>query len=517
MEKMRDFISLHLKRKGMSIDDLLAKCSISRSMFYRFLKEPFRFSDNQLELISEALEISSNEKSKLYVFKSDYNYVDSMSDEIEAEILGILFSNPYELKTNKIDFEYYDFYKNRTYVLDVDSLVDMLSDHADQVEHSDANCFKCYLTIYNCTSAQKVSSIYQLLSSLKNKFGQKFDTFRIIHYVNYQQDDLLSKLRTLKIHLPLYAILPYYHLVNMDLTAHPWASHVDFFTLKYSNHPNSAASDWRYMVGNIECSRRAYAYSTDNYSLYRFFTCDLDEQNTDFEVNSGIGPLKFNILYKNLSSTTRQILISPELCWSAIIPSTCYNLFERAKNGANCKIIRNIADPDGAFALYSDDQLSEFGANSLKSRFEISEKNETINILTINGLETFTTQNITTDVLAFNETFTKTEVLLQLEFIKSRLGDMASSGQQSFYIINAKLNQPLFRFWIIKGVLLGMFSPENGKPLFAVTRLKDRVLADALYNYVTYEMIDKRGSVNSLLMSDSEAGAFLDTLIAKIS
>ena len=94
MDNMRDFISFYLKRKGIGIDDLLAACGIGRSMFYRFLKEPFRFSDAQLELISKSLDILDKEKSKLLAFKSDYRPADSTSKEIETEIRGIIFSNP---------------------------------------------------------------------------------------------------------------------------------------------------------------------------------------------------------------------------------------------------------------------------------------------------------------------------------------------------------------------------------------------------------------------------------------
>jgi hypothetical protein len=362
------------------------------------------------------------------------------------------------------------------------------------MEHHDENCFKCYLTIYNCAAAQKISGIHALLSGFENKFKQKFNTFRIIHYVN-QQDDLLSKLRMLKINLPLYSAFSDYHLISTDLTTHPWAGHIDFFTLKYGRQSASGASDWRYMVGNIECDRRAYAYTTDNRALYKFFTCG-DEQNTGFEIDSDISPLELNMFKKNPASVLRRILISPGPCFDSIIPSIRDNLLERVKNGSDLKTIRNILDPVETFAMYSDAQVLEFGMNNLKSRFEVSEKNETINILTIDGLKTFATQNITSEILISGEPFTMAEVLLQLEYIKSRLGDPTSSGQQSFYIFNARLNQPMYRYVILKNMLIGAFSPNDVNPLLSATLLKDKTVADALYNYITYEMIDKTASIH---------------------
>ena len=516
MDGMRDFISFCQKRKGIGIDGLLAICGIGRSMFYRFLKEPFRFSDDQLELISGALELSSNEKSKLLAFKADYRATDSLPKDVEAEILGILFSNPYEFRATNSDFEYYDFEENRTYVLDTDGLVDALSNHAAKMGQPDEGCFECYLTIYNCTTVQKVSTVYGLLSSLEKKLRKRLKTFRIVHYVDYQRDDLLTKLKMLKINLPLYSTFLDYHLVNTDLVEHPWAGRVDYFALKYGRQTASGTSDWRFMVGNIERGRRAYVYSTDTYPFYKFFTCGMDEQNADLEVNSNISPLEINISYQNRASQTKQIAISLELSWNSLLPSIWNGLLERAKNGPNLKKIRNILDPGGTFAGYSDAQVAEFGVDSLKSRFDICEKNETINILSIDGLETFIRQKMTTEALVLKETFTKDEVLRQLEYIKSRLGDMSAAGQQSFYIFSSRLKQPMYQYFILKNMLVGVYSPENTNPLVAVTLLKDKAVADALYNYVMYEVIDKRDIANSPLMSDSDASALIDSIISRM-
>ena len=515
MENMRDFISFYLKRKGIGIDDFLAECGIGRSMFYRFLKEPFRFSDDQLESISDVIGVSGKEKMKLLAFKLNYRPTDSISNEVETEIRNILFLNPYEVRANKSDFEYYDFDKNRTYVLDAGGLVDMLSDHITRTKHTDESCFECYLTVYNCTSAQKVSSIYELLSGLENKFRKKFKTFRIIHYVDYQRDDLLSKLRMLKVNLPLYSTFNDYHLINTDLSEHPWAGRIDFFALKYGCQTTSGTSGWRYMVGNIERGRRAYAYSTDNYPLYKFFTCGIDEQNAGFEFDAGSAGM--STFYQNVVSATKRITISLEPCFDSIIPSIWQDLLERAKNGPNLKKIRSMIDPDATGAMYNDVQVGEFCINSLKSRFEANEKNEAINIVAADGLETFTAQSAATQTLAFGEKFTKAEVLQQLEYIKVHLGDKSSSGQQSFYILNARLKQPMYQYTILKNMLIYALSPKNPNPLAAIALLKDKAVADALYNFVIYEMIDKRGGADSLLVSDSEASAFIDMLISRVS
>ena len=512
---MRDFISFYQKRKGLGIDGLLASCGIGRSMFYRFLKEPFRFSDDQLELISGALEISGKEKAKLLSFKSDYRPTDSISSDVEAEILGILFSNPYEFRANKNDFEYYDFDKKRTYILDADGLVDSISEHIAQTKQHDGNRFECYLSIYNCITVQKVSTLYGLLSGIQNKLGKKFKTFRIIHYVDYQQDDLLSKLKMLKVQLPLYSTFNDYHLINTDLTEHPWAGRVDFFAIKYGRQTASGTSDWRYIVGNIERPRRTYVYSTDNYPLYKFLTCGIDEQSAGFEFDAS--PLGISTFCQNLLSTTRRVLISPEPCFDSIIPTIWNSLLERVKKSPNLKKIRNILDSAGAGAIYSDAQVLDHCINSLTSRFEINEKNESINILTTDGLEAFTSQKMTTEALVLGETFTRDEVLLQLEYIKSRLGDMSASGQQSFYIFDAKFRQPMYQHAILKNMLIYSLSPKNQNPLTSITTLKDKAIADALYNFVIHDVIDKREyGADSLLMPDSEASAFLDMLISRI-
>lgn len=80
-------------------------------------------------------------------------------------------------------------------------------------------------------------------------------------------------------------------------------------------------------------------------------------------------------------------------------------------------------------------------------------------------------------------------------------------------IFNAESKQPMCKYFILKNILVCAISPENINPLIAVTMLKDKDIADALYNYVMYEMIDKRDGADSMLMSDSEANEFIDMLI----
>ena len=515
MNNMRDFVSFYLKRKGIGIDDFLALCGIGRSMFYRFLKEPYRFSDEQLEAMAKSIEIPEKEKAKLLAFKSDCRPADSISKEIEDEIRDILFSNPSEFRVNKSDFEYYDFDKKRTYVTDADGLVDMLSEHIAQIERPDENCLEGYFTIYNCATAQKVSRVYDLLSGLKSRLRKKFMVSRIIHYVDYQKNDLLSKLKMLKANLPLYSTFNDYHLINTDLSEHPWAGRVDFITLKYGRQTVSGTSDWRYMVVNIEHARRAYAYSTDNYQLYKFLACGMDEQGADFEFDAS--PIEVNEFFKKQFSVTKRITITLEPCLDSIIPTIWHNLIERVKNGPNLKMIRKVLDSSGSYTMYSDAQFFDFLVNSLKSRFEICEKNETIFILTIDGLETFVKQKMMTETLMLDETFTREEARLQLEHIKSRLGDAAASGQESFYIFNARLKQPMYRCIILKNNLFSACSPQNTNHLIATTTLQDKAIANAMYNFIVYEMIDKRDNADSLLMSDSEAGVLLDKLISRMS
>jgi hypothetical protein len=50
MSDLLSFIAGSLKQKGMTVDEFCKKIGISRQKFYRFVKEPRRFSSDNIHL-----------------------------------------------------------------------------------------------------------------------------------------------------------------------------------------------------------------------------------------------------------------------------------------------------------------------------------------------------------------------------------------------------------------------------------------------------------------------------------
>ena len=61
MSDLLSFIAGNLKQNRMTVDEFCRKVGISRQKFYRFVKEPRRFSDDQIRSIIEVLSLSDSE------------------------------------------------------------------------------------------------------------------------------------------------------------------------------------------------------------------------------------------------------------------------------------------------------------------------------------------------------------------------------------------------------------------------------------------------------------------------
>ena len=61
MSDLLSFIAGNLKQNRMTVDEFCRKVGISRQKFYRFVKEPRRFSGDQIRSIIEVLSLSDSE------------------------------------------------------------------------------------------------------------------------------------------------------------------------------------------------------------------------------------------------------------------------------------------------------------------------------------------------------------------------------------------------------------------------------------------------------------------------
>ena len=61
MSDLLSFIAGNLKQQSMTVDEFCRKIGISRQKFYRFVKEPRRFSGDQIRSIIEVLSLSDSE------------------------------------------------------------------------------------------------------------------------------------------------------------------------------------------------------------------------------------------------------------------------------------------------------------------------------------------------------------------------------------------------------------------------------------------------------------------------
>ena len=63
MEDLLFFLTGNIKKSGLTVNEFCSQVGISRQKFYRFVKEPFRFTNENIKKIKEVLRMNEADAS----------------------------------------------------------------------------------------------------------------------------------------------------------------------------------------------------------------------------------------------------------------------------------------------------------------------------------------------------------------------------------------------------------------------------------------------------------------------
>ncbi|MDR3120367.1 MAG: hypothetical protein LBU58_03390 [Clostridiales bacterium] len=520
-ETLRDFINIQLKAKNLLFDNILSELDIgSKSKFYRYLKEPFRFTDDQLDRLALILSLEQDEKAYMFSFKAtSSDAISSLSDEIEHEMMEILLadSESFTVK-NSCDYEFYDYKSKTTFVLALPEFVEHLSNSIFCEDGPEkAECL-ISATIYNSTSPREMQAITEVVYSLSQKLGGRLRSIKLMHYINSGQDDILPKFRILRANLPITTRIPNYDMDNRSLDGHVWASNTNYFILKCGlRAPATGVVAWSYVIVNLENPMRAYAYSTDNISLFSFFSMGIDERNASAEAPSNITFYLDEFL--RLSKHFPKLQVHTGLCFDNILPEIWERMLARVTDERQVVEVAKMLQPISNGYVEDARQLVQLAIDSISARFSINESSQAYNLLTAAGLKRFAEERLIAEAGKFGMTMTKDDVIAQLEYLRAGIGSAGPSGHQRYFLIKPIIRHPLYTLVCFRGAAICV-SPSSvhvKSPLSVGSIIRDKSIGNAFYNFVTNDLLGNRETHGSFIMTDEDARDFITKLIREVS
>lgn len=388
---MLSFLTQNIKQQRMTVDTFCTDVSISRQKFYRFVKEPWRFTPQTLDAISKTLKLSEPAHRKLFSYaghNSDSFSINdlpsapiesSFSDALNSKIEDLLSSEVYINRENIQEFEYYGSDSNisklsalsiaQNIINSIDMSDIMPSEHSLSIHHNFT------ITIYNCVmmddciedstsegqslespvnSCILLADLFQALDTAVHKQNIQNNCndsshIRISHFISEAPSDIASSsskslnrnLYLLKTLLPLLSTCGDYSYMT-DKLRHPvWTDQNNFCVIKYSQlvlHDGQTAQEAHNDVNRLQkhsyflihFSPEGLAYVCPlggDYADYLYHFFTLDTRGLIRGYNTYGNVVDINRQAYEMYANYDSILLHNDLCFDNISPEIWKNYF----------------------------------------------------------------------------------------------------------------------------------------------------------------------------------------------
>lgn len=448
MRDLLSFITGKLKTNKMTVDEFCKMIGISRQKFYRFVKEPRRFSRDNIRSMIDVLSLNDYDIAQLETYINPLKQKEISSATGYGFMISALFSRKLseEFAMNIPNIEY----TGKSGAVTMESpqsfaaIVSCFggSDHAfSSLKHNAAvrsmtlhhefdfaiyNCIpekeKSFLTL-NDAAGGACLTIASIIKNLEDMISVHSEIYTHVHHflpdplrkVLSQTDindsgAMYDNLHILNTVLPLISTLDDYTIEQSESINHFLTEHDNLCVIRHSceacpaeGRKNSAAvpalTEYYLLIFNgdkICCACRLGGGEASH--IYRFLSVTSPGKESMHRRNT-YDP---NTMFSLMDRQTRSILIHSDLCFDDIPRKMWMALYRDAMNRPERlffeKLFRNLIDPYGQYSFLSFSEIVEAAVNTLGQRFEAGKALGKIVICHPDGLAGFVHSGIIADL-----------------------------------------------------------------------------------------------------------------------
>ena len=567
------FLTGNIKKSGLTVNEFCTMVGISRQKFYRFVKEPFRFTDKNIRKIREVLHMSEEDASHLDTLLGRETPLSSKTDPSDYGrlISDLLSRKPSdELSVNRFNIEYLDK-SGSAVMLSPEILSCVLAGCGIQRENMDrilSQEHEFAITIYNCTvTAENFSSreytcsksiltiartVKLLEDILSSSQGVRI---RVRHYLSERSAGLFMNhdvtdnkavcfnIRLFTDILPLLSSVPDYRIDTTGVTRRFWTDHSDLCLIehRYADGDRMSTNRTEYFAmvfsGTGECSVCRLG-SEEAANIFRFLTIDTRDK-ISMPPGQGI-PVNPNQSYFETDKKYKSAMIHPDLCFDNVPKDMWLALYETVRNHEDRaffeSIFRSLIDPYDQYAFLDFDALVHLAVGILDQRFKVCSSMGEIVICHPIGLQNLVRTGMITDLITEEIDYTGRKLVrAPLRFPAPMIADLLKIIRTSiirrmssipedptqydwinYYILKPQTPYPEVSYVVSKDY--GVF------PIYSRSRHKNRLtnayrnpaVGTLFYEYAVNKIIGRHcEEIESEILSDEHSIAFLDKLIAE--
>lgn len=484
MSDLLSFIAGNLKQNRMTVDEFCRKIGISRQKFYRFVKEPRRFSGDQIRSIIEVLSLSDSEVQALesYMYLKAPAGAAPDSADYSNVISGIFsrrLSRELSLTANNIEYTGTDGTVTMESSVSLARIIAGVSPGRRKADAGVRISHDFKFTIYNCVpTAEDIASkkvrrtdkwimtIAQIVKELDDLLLPIADTsIRVRHYVSHRErfklsqaenedrDAMLLNLHVLNTVLPLLSLAEDYNMDQTQVLRRFWFDSRDVCLIRHTSRigENSSGNPGRSENDSELSSTRYYLLVFTNVGdcyacclgaeeashIYRFFSIDSTAKEAlPAEKTRPVNP---NQSFYQIGSLYKMAMIHPDLCFDNVPPKLWLALYRDVESRGDRamfeQIFRHLIDPYDQYAFLSFKDLVYAAIDTLQQRARSANRFGRITICHPEGLQNLVRTGMLVDLISdavdyTGKTWSDTPLRFPASMVRTMLTMIRDSIQQ---------------------------------------------------------------------------------------
>ena len=460
------FMKYLLNSSDKTVEDICDLLGISRATYYRYVKEPVRFSEADLVLLSEYLNLPQNARKQLYSY-CGRQFPEALSartvpnEEDMLLIERILNADSFLASSHDKELEYYgetvSHFTPRMAAETILASAGTLSGAAlsKARKYVTFTIFRCFNLDSDLSSVPPRTGdtvilahlIEELDGLIRRDAGPSSGHISVVHYIPQEYlltNDISVKLRLFKEMLPIQAVSGDYMYIPENAANPVWSGSGDICLIRYRIVPSPETDGQETEIIRdflIRLPHNGTGYMTEigtggNHHLYQFFLTDVDNLKI---VNRYRNILRENKIAQKCYSQERHIILFYDLCFDSFDPRHWLDLIGRL-SPATRSFLKAAMDPDGQLSSLSDESFLMENVKYFIDRYNANEMHGSISIIHEKGLRSFVAHRMISDLYVpeLSEIrFTPEETAQILNEVLDRLGapKAGEKTRQQFYII----------------------------------------------------------------------------------
>ena len=517
MANVLEFVQREIRTQRVTISRFIDMNDFNRTGFYRMMNDPVKIGEEDIIKMSRSLKLT--EKKEQEFRQTIKQSISAYSEKEHERVLDILHTQPQFVDAPPVDVEFFSTNSESNRKINTYKDIIALFNPEEGAEIK--------IKILNCLSAPALSSLYTLITGLKELIierglteSAKVAVEHVIAIGTVTQTDKVAVLLNVAqmIQFSDYSI----HFLWSPSDSYEMSDSGAFDLLEnsvlvretYSDDKKAKKNQYFSFFMSSNNGKRDYCFASNQYNYYDFSRTRFNRFKSEAALIhsfSTSGGASANEAVAKFEKPYRKLLVKGDPCLDSLHPSIWKQLLKSAHKDypETLSVFRQKIDPEGHYSYLNDKTFFDMHFRFLEARFYENDHPGSVTILCIKAFAEFAKTGFTSEikgVFPITGELLKIQISYMIDHIREYYGDF--DHQQFYFYKKPFMSGLILSIFDNIGVVLSSgrcIDPVNTCVLFS-----DPEIARLLYTVITDSLS------GDAVLSKEESLSFLSSFIEPI-